>query len=83
MPEMNGPEAAKRIRALGSDVFIVGITGNLLPEDVRYFRLCGANAVLPKPLKIDDLEVLLVEHAVASQRLLGHAQMSSSLSEPF
>eukprot|EP00549_Striatella_unipunctata_P007205 CAMPEP_0118677972 /NCGR_PEP_ID=MMETSP0800-20121206/2939_1 /TAXON_ID=210618 ORGANISM="Striatella unipunctata, Strain CCMP2910" /NCGR_SAMPLE_ID=MMETSP0800 /ASSEMBLY_ACC=CAM_ASM_000638 /LENGTH=863 /DNA_ID=CAMNT_0006573735 /DNA_START=141 /DNA_END=2732 /DNA_ORIENTATION=- len=64
MPEMTGPEAAKRIRAMGSDVFIVGITGNLLPEDVAFFRSCGANAVLPKPLRIDDLEILLVEYGI-------------------
>jgi len=66
MPEMNGPVAAQIMREMGSDVFIVGITGNLLREDVDYFLSCGANAVLPKPLNISDLEVLLVEHGVAN-----------------
>jgi CheY-like chemotaxis protein len=61
MQVMNGPEAAKCIRAAGSDVYIVGVTGNVLPEDVHKFVSCGANAVLPKPIKLADLESLWME----------------------
>jgi CheY-like chemotaxis protein len=61
MPVMNGPTAAEEMRRAGSDVFIVGITGNMLPEDVSFFISCGANAVLPKPFKLSDLEDLWVE----------------------
>jgi CheY-like chemotaxis protein len=50
MPVMNGPRAADEMRARGSHVFIVGITGNLLPEDVDFFQSCGANAVSVLPL---------------------------------
>jgi CheY-like chemotaxis protein len=65
MPEMDGPEAAKHIRALGYDLFIVGITtGNLFPDDVAHFKACGANAVFPKPLNLAVLEELWVEHCV-------------------
>lgn len=64
MPVMNGPTAATRIRALGYGGFIVGITGNLLPEDVQHFRSCGADAVLPKPFTIANLEDLWVEHGI-------------------
>jgi len=72
MPELNGPEAAKLIREnLRSDVFIVGITGNLLEEDVNYFLSCGANAVLPKPLNIHDLEVVLSNHGIVSSSSIG------------
>lgn len=46
MPVMNGPTAAKEIRDLGSDVFIVGVTGNMLNEDVEFFMANGANVVL-------------------------------------
>jgi len=66
MPVMNGPEAAKMIRRNDVDMLIVGITGNLLSEDVDYFLSCGANAVLPKPLKIKDLEALMIEHGIVS-----------------
>lgn len=66
MPNMDGPEAAREIRNQGSDVFIAGVTGNLLPEDVQYFRSCGANTILPKPFRITDLENLIFEHNIFS-----------------
>lgn len=64
MPIMNGPDAAKKMRDLGSDTFIVGITGNLLPEDIEHFLSQGANEVLPKPFNISDLEEILMEYGV-------------------
>jgi len=56
MPVMNGPTATQKLRDMGCDVMIIGITGNLLPEDVHFFKECGADDVLPKPLKLVDLE---------------------------
>jgi CheY-like chemotaxis protein len=58
MPVMNGPTATAKLRALGCTAPIIGITGNVLPTDVQLFRDHGANAVLPKPLKIADLELV-------------------------
>jgi signal transduction histidine kinase/CheY-like chemotaxis protein len=70
MPNMNGPDAAIQIRALGCDAFIVGVTGNMLVEDVAYFRSCGANALLGKPFKMKSLEDLWYEHNHTSVRLI-------------
>ena len=67
MPTMNGPTAASEIRKLGSDVFIVGITGNMMAEDVEFFTSSGANAVLPKPFKMTALEDLIVEYEVGNE----------------
>jgi CheY-like chemotaxis protein len=67
MPVMNGPTASKEIRALGCDSCIVGITGNVLPEDIDHFRRCGANAVFPKPFQIEALEEIWVEFGVTSR----------------
>jgi CheY-like chemotaxis protein len=68
MPVMNGPTAAQKIRALGCDsLFIVGITGNLFPEDISFFKASGANKVLPKPLKMRDLEDLWEENGVVTK----------------
>ena len=67
MPVMSGPDAAREMRSLGSDVFIVGVTGNLLAQDVALFRDSGANAILPKPFKLCDLECLWVEHGIHNQ----------------
>lgn len=65
MPVMIGPVAAKEIRKLGSDVFIIGVTGNLMAEDVSYFRECGSNAVLPKPFRINELEDMIIENHIS------------------
>ena len=65
MPVMDGPTAAKEIReTLKDDVNIVGITGNVLPEDVRFFRSCGANDVLAKPVKMHDIIASWVENGI-------------------
>lgn len=51
MPILNGPDATKRIREeLGYDGLIVGVTGNVLEEDVNHFISMGADAVVPKPI---------------------------------
>ena len=64
MPRMNGPSAAREIRKLGCDSFIVGLTGNIMPEDVRIFKEGGANAVLAKPIKLSELDALLMEYDI-------------------
>jgi signal transduction histidine kinase len=64
MPVMNGPEACKAIREMGYAGFVVGVTGNLLPEDIGYFMDCGADYVLPKPFKYKELEQLLIEQGL-------------------
>ena len=55
MPNMDGPTATREIRALGYPGIIIGVTGNALAEDIELFMRCGANKVLPKPLRIEDL----------------------------
>ena len=62
MPVMNGPTATGLIRELGCDVFIIGVTGNVLADDVQYFRIKGANAILPKPVDMSALDELFVEN---------------------
>jgi len=66
MPVMNGPASSKGIRELGCDSFIVGVTGNVLEDDVTFFKSCGANAVLAKPLDFTELENLWIEYGVAN-----------------
>lgn len=65
MPVMSGPSAAQEIRRLGYDAFIVGLTGNMLEEDVEFFRASGANAVLAKPLKMSELEDVWMEYGIS------------------
>jgi two-component system, sensor histidine kinase len=56
MPVLNGPEATKIIRANGYSALIIGVTGNVLGEDVAYFKSMGANRVLPKPVNVPAIE---------------------------
>ena len=62
MPVMNGPAATGKLRDMGCRCLIVGVTGNVLPQDVVVFREKGADAVLPKPLAIENLNGLLATH---------------------
>jgi CheY-like chemotaxis protein len=55
MPVMNGPSAARKLREMKCEVLIIGLTGNVLPEDKEYFLDHGANEVLFKPLVLQDL----------------------------
>ena len=61
MPVMNGPTATARLREMGCRCLIVGVTGNVLPADVTFYKEHGANAVLTKPLRLEDLESVLRE----------------------
>ena len=60
MPLMDGPTATQRIRALGYEGKVFGVTGNALQSDIDVFVRAGANAVLPKPLDMDRFRSLLL-----------------------
>lgn len=56
MPVMNGPDATMKLRDLGCKIVIFGVTGNVLPDDVKYFMSHGADNVLSKPVSIQMLQ---------------------------
>lgn len=57
MPVLNGPDATKILREKGySNVTIIGVTGNVLADDINYFTSAGANKVLPKPVTLALIE---------------------------
>ena len=59
MPEMDGYEATRHIRALDTPragtVPIIAMTANVFKEDVEHCLRCGMNAHIGKPLNPDDL----------------------------
>jgi CheY-like chemotaxis protein len=61
MPVMNGPSATARLRELGCACLIVGVTGNVLAQDVAFFIAHGADSVMPKPVILEDFERLLLQ----------------------
>lgn len=56
MPLIKGPDAVRKIREIGYTGFILGVTGNVLAEDVDYFIGHGANGVLPKPVSLAKIK---------------------------
>ncbi|MDR1686277.1 MAG: response regulator [Desulfovibrio sp.] len=59
MPEMDGLEATRRIRAMdepkAKTVPIIAMTANVLKEDIEKCRLAGMNAHVGKPLNLDEV----------------------------
>jgi signal transduction histidine kinase/CheY-like chemotaxis protein len=58
MPGIDGVEATRRIRSgggPGSQVPILALTANADPGDAAFYRLCGLNGVVEKPVKPERL----------------------------
>ena len=60
MPEMNGYEATKAIRAMhdrpdGKNIPIIAMTANSFAEDIQASLDAGMNAHLSKPIVIDEV----------------------------
>jgi signal transduction histidine kinase/ActR/RegA family two-component response regulator len=55
MPLLTGPAATKLIRQMGFEGSILGVTGNVLSEDIEFFKEHGADEVLPKPISMDSI----------------------------
>jgi CheY-like chemotaxis protein/two-component sensor histidine kinase len=59
MPIMSGVEMTKKLRNLGYEFLIIGLTGNVMDEDMNEFFKAGADYVLMKPLKIKEMYNLI------------------------
>ena len=72
MTKMNGPEAVQIMRRdLKYTGGIIGVTGNALPSDLTYFKECGADLVITKPLtnkKLMDAVHSVVAHSNQGNR---------------
>ena len=58
MPGMDGVEATRRIRSgggLASRVPILAVTANADPADAVFYRSCGVNGVVEKPIRPEKL----------------------------
>jgi CheY-like chemotaxis protein len=56
LPDMDGYEVAKRIRAAGNSVRLVALTGYGQAEDIQRTRTAGFDAHLVKPVDFVALE---------------------------
>jgi len=59
MPVLSGVEAVRQLRAGGFNNLLIGVTGNVMQDDVQEFLSAGCDLVLSKPLKMDLMVMLL------------------------
>lgn len=62
LPDINGYEVAKRLRATGAKAFLVALTGHAQPKDKAEALAAGFNEHLAKPFDIEELEALINAH---------------------
>ena len=62
MPEMDGLEAAEKMRALGLTSPIIALTANTSPADQASYQAAGLVDCLGKPFKGRDLWAMLLKH---------------------
>ena len=59
MPVMSGCEAVRLLRSIGFTNLIIGVTGNVLNDDIEAFYDSGVDIVYRKPFKMTDLMYIL------------------------
>lgn len=59
MPEMPGPEAARRMRAMGIRTPIVALSAHVLPEAQRMALEAGMDQFISKPVKVSTLKKVI------------------------
>ena len=66
MADISGPEATRRIRALGNrgELPIVALTANARPEDREECLAAGMNDFITKPIRLQDLHACLLRWVV-------------------
>lgn len=71
MPVMNGLEATRRIRGLGTDdaenIPIIALTANAFSSDVDACLVAGMNQHLAKPFELEKLLAALATHCTAAR----------------
>ena len=75
MPVLNGPKAIQRLRDLGFTTIVFGMSGNVLPSDVAYFKECGVDDAFPKPCV---LSAIMQSYQKISNELLTKSSLSIS-----
>merc|ERR1711871_533938 len=59
MPALTGASATKLLRSKGFKGIIIGLTGDAMDEDVQTFMSSGTDIVMSKPLKFQELCIIL------------------------
>lgn len=65
MPRMRGVDAIRIVRQSGYQGFVLGVTGNVLKEDLDEFMLAGCNQVVTKPINYATIINILEQGQVS------------------
>jgi signal transduction histidine kinase/CheY-like chemotaxis protein/HAMP domain-containing protein len=67
MPVMDGLEAVKKLKEMGSTIPIVALTANIMTTDQELYKEYGMNDYLPKPFATRDLWNCLLKYVKSAQ----------------
>lgn len=67
MPEMDGFQATKIIRAESTKVPIIALTALVVDEEIEHFSRVGMNDYIAKPFVADELMQKLIKHITSTQ----------------
>ena len=59
MPVMNGVDATKALRERGYPYLIVGLTGNVMKEELEEFISAGLSIAFSKPVRVPQINMLI------------------------
>jgi signal transduction histidine kinase/CheY-like chemotaxis protein/HPt (histidine-containing phosphotransfer) domain-containing protein len=84
MPELDGEEATRRIRALADIVqpAIIALTASALQGDRERYLASGMDDYLSKPVQIDDLRAALTRVSARTERAPGPGRPDPSPASP-
>ena len=80
MPEKNGVDAAKEIRALGYKGAIVACTAEKSPEDIALFKKAGIDEMIGKPYAFEEIKSSFEKYAVRAKPAAGEDAPESAAS---
>jgi CheY-like chemotaxis protein len=69
MPEMNGIEATKELRAMHYNEIIIACTANNDSNDFAEYKRSGINDILVKPFKSDTLKAMIEKWKAVMQTI--------------
>lgn len=83
LPDLDGYEVAKRVRALCDNVQLIALTGYGRPEDVQRADRAGFDAHLIKPVDFDRLVRLIGEFRMQGGAERNEASAVSGIDQPY
>lgn len=76
MPNIDGLEATKTIRAISPEIPIIAQTANAFESDCIEAREAGCSDIITKPIKISILNAIIEKHLLSQQE--GHITIASN-----